>query len=122
MAESVRIIVVEDDMQLRERLARALRARGHDAVVAADRAAARMEAARSFDAAVVDLRLGQESGLDVLIDLLAAQATARVVLVTSLATSEIVAEASRRGAAAVLRKPYDADQLLDLIAERSLDD
>jgi ActR/RegA family two-component response regulator len=118
----VRIIVVEDDMQLRERLARALRARGHDAVVAADRAAARMEAARSFDAAVVDLRLGRESGLEVISDLLAADSTARVVLATSLATSEIAAEASKRGAVGLLRKPYDVDQLLDLIAGRSLDD
>ncbi|MDB4980067.1 MAG: two-component system response regulator [Myxococcales bacterium] len=117
----MRIIVVEDDMQLRERLARALRARGHDAVVAADRAAARMEAERSFDAAVVDLRLGPDSGLEVISDLLAAQVTARVVLATSLATLEIVDEASRRGAVGVLRKPYDADQLLDLIAGRSLD-
>jgi two-component system response regulator RegA len=111
----VRIILVEDDDQLRERLARALRARGHDAVEAADRRAAGQAALTAFDAAVVDLRLGRESGLDVVGDLSGTQPGALVVLVTGNVTREVAEQARKKGAASCLAKPFDADELLRVL-------
>jgi two-component system response regulator RegA len=109
----MRIIIVEDDEALRERLARALRERGHDAVTAGDRRAAWEVAAVPFDAAIVDLRLREDSGLDVVSDLVAASPGARILLATGFATPAIVEEASRRGATACIGKPYDTDRLLE---------
>jgi two-component system response regulator RegA len=115
----MRIIIVEDDEALRERLARALRARGHDAVTAGDRRAVGEVAALPFDAAIVDLRLGEDSGLDVISDLVASSPSARILLATGNATPEIVADAARRGASACIGKPYDTDGLLESLLKSS---
>ena len=106
-----RILLVEDDETFRETLARALRARGQYVVTAADRAGA-LAAASGIDAALVDLKLGAESGLDVVSDLLRANPGTRVVVATGTFTDAIRAQAFSRGAAVCLAKPFDADQAL----------
>ena len=72
---SSRIILVEDDDIFRERLARALRERGHSVVPASSRANACSAGSRGFDAAVVDVHLGSDSGLDVAAELLSVHPT-----------------------------------------------
>lgn len=108
----MRVLIVEDDGPLRERLARALRDRGHSAGTASTGAAARTLAAQGFDGAIVDVRLGVESGLDVVADLLAVQPAARLIVVTGHLTPELSREAARLGVTACLAKPFDADELL----------
>ena len=58
-SDSHTLLIVEDDARLRDRLVRAMRDRGYEAVGAADRASA-LELARqeSPELALVDLRLG----------------------------------------------------------------
>jgi len=108
----VRFLIVEDDESLRERLGRALRDRGHFATTAASGAAARKVGAEGFDAAVVDVRLGAESGLDLIQDLLAIQPLARIVVVTGEMNPRVARDAAFLGAATWLSKPFDADEVL----------
>src|SRR4051812_37740070 len=66
---------------------------------------------RQFELAFLDLRLGQEQGLDVLPELLRLAPGLAVVVVTAYATIDTAVEAMRRGAFDYLPKPFTPDQL-----------
>ena len=109
----VSILVVDDDEVFRTRLVRAFRDRGHAAVGAADLAQTRLLLTSSLpEYAVVDLRIGETSGLDVIKELRERAPAARVVVLTGYGSIATAMEAVRLGAVDYLTKPADADQLL----------
>ncbi len=114
------ILVIDDDESLRRTLRISLEVLGHKAVEARDSAdALRCLERRSFEVALLDLRLGNEQGLEVLPQLLRAAPGLHVVVVTAYATIDTAVEAMRRGAFDYLPKPFTPDQLrlvLDRIA------
>lgn len=107
------VLLVEDDERFRERLGRALTARGCDvrAVATVDEAlaAARLE---SPELAVVDLKLPVGSGLDVVRGLHAIDPTTRIVVLTGYGSIATALESVKLGATHYLTKPVDADQVL----------
>src|SRR5262249_59044889 len=84
----------------------------------ASSAAAAMEAlARErFDLAFLDLRLGDESGLELIPRLLAQDARLEIVVITAYATFETAVEAIRRGARDYLPKPFTPAQIRHVVA------
>jgi two-component system response regulator RegA len=112
-AEPTRLLVVDDDDPHRSRLARALRERGLE-VAEARSAAEALEVARSFrpDRAVLDLRLPDRSGIDLLSDLRAAHPELACVVLTGFGSIPTAVEAVRRSAVDYLTKPADADEIL----------
>lgn len=75
------ILVVDDDPVVRRTLVAYVTSAGHQAtVVSSSRDALDQVSSRLFDAALVDLYLGEESGLDLLSELLSACSWLRVVL------------------------------------------
>jgi two-component system, response regulator RegA len=103
------LLIVDDDPPLRQRLAQAMERRGF-LVTVADSVASGTEAARSAPAfAVVDLRLGDGSGLLVVNALRAARANARVVVLTGYGNIATAVAAVKSGAVDYLSKPADAD-------------
>ncbi|MCB9668959.1 MAG: response regulator [Alphaproteobacteria bacterium] len=108
----MRILIVEDHDLLRERLGRALQARGHEVLLAADGATARAHAAAEPTHAVVDLRLGEEDGLAVLADVREVVPDLVSVVLTGYGSIATAVEALRLGAVNVLQKPADADMVL----------
>lgn len=111
-AEAPTLLVVEDDDFLRERLVRAFRDRGFAAQGAASVSEASRLADDAPEYAVVDLRIGEESGLEVLRALLAKDPATRVVLLTGYGSIATAVEAMRLGAVHYLTKPADADQIV----------
>jgi two-component system response regulator RegA len=111
-ADPASVLLVDDDALFRERLARALAARGC-AVRQAENADEAEQQARTglFTAALVDLRLPGASGLEVIARLRATQATLRIVMLTGYGSIATALEAVRLGAADYLTKPADADQI-----------
>jgi two-component system response regulator RegA len=108
-----RLLLVDDDATFRERLARALGARGLEVVTAHDPAAALEAARRARPAwAVVDLKMPGGSGLDLVRELLALDAALRVVVLTGYGSIASAVEALRRGAHHYLSKPADADEII----------
>ena len=109
---SRRLLIVEDDEPFRERLARAMRARGFDTIAVADHAAA-VGAARadSPGCAVVDLRLPGTSGLRVVRDLKAIDDAMTIVVLTGYGSIATAVESVKLGATMYLTKPADADQI-----------
>ncbi len=115
------ILVIDDDASLRRTLRTSLEVLGHQAVEAQDGdQALELLGHRPFDTALLDLRLAQEHGLDLLPRLLSLAPGLHVVVVTAYATIETAVEAMRRGAFDYLPKPFTPDQLrvvLDRIAQ-----
>ena len=76
---------------------------------------AAMEAARqtTIDFAVVDLRMPGRGGLDVVRDLLALHAAAKIVVLSGFGSIATAVDAVRLGAINFLPKPADADDILN---------
>lgn len=107
------LLLVEDDAVFAGAMARALRARGFDVGVAGNAREALHDAhARRPDYAVVDLKLGDDSGLALIPALLAEVPGARVLLLTGYASIATAVEAIKRGAHDYLAKPVDADAVV----------
>src|ERR1700722_16639444 len=107
-------LVVDDDDIFRNRLCRALAARGWEAIGAADGASALELAAQSSpDLAVVDLRLPGMSGLDIVHGLRNLDETTCIIMLTGYGSIATAITATRLGANHYLSKPADADQIVD---------
>jgi two-component system response regulator RegA len=107
-----RLLIVDDDEPFRTRLARAMERRGYR-VTTAEGVADGVAAARTIQPAfaVVDLRLGEGTGLDVVQALRAARADVRVVMLTGYGNIATAVAAVKAGAVDYLPKPADADQI-----------
>ena len=111
LAESERmLLIVDDDAPLCQRLARAMERRGF-IVATADSVASGIAAATAKPPAfaVVDLRLGDGSGLDVVSSLREARPGARIVMLTGYGNIATAVAAVKAGALDYLPKPADAD-------------
>lgn len=107
------ILIVDDDAPLRDRLARAFRARGFDARTAADYdEAMRLAREESPEMAIVDLKMPGRSGLELVRDLVAIDAETRVVVLTGYGSIATTIDAMKLGAVYYLPKPADADEIL----------
>ncbi len=115
-ASPLRVLVVDDEKNIRTTLALYLDKLGCKVGQASNSAGA-LEALRvePFDVAFCDLRLGQESGLDLVPRLLAERPGLEVVVITAYATIDTAVEAMRRGATDYLPKPFTPAQIRHLV-------
>lgn len=111
------VLLVDDDVTLRERLARAFRERGWDVTTAGnyDEALA-VARGESPEYAVVDLRMPGHSGLELVRDLHAVDAATRIVVLTGYGSIATTVDAIRLGAVNYLPKPADVDDILAAFA------
>lgn len=109
------LLIVEDDQLLRERLVRAFRERGYATLSAATVAEAVEHSEQAPELAVIDLRIGDASGLEVLRTLVQKDPATRVVMLTGYGSIATAVEAMRLGAIHYLTKPADADQILSAL-------
>jgi NtrC-family two-component system response regulator AlgB len=116
MAANLSILIVDDEPNIRKTLTMALEADAHRVVAVSNLKDALAEAARRFfDLALVDLRLGTESGMELIPALRTACPWIKVAVITAYASIDTAVEAMRRGAFDYLPKPFTPDQLLLLI-------
>lgn len=107
-----KILIVDDETNIRNTLSYCLAAEGHTVIAVSNPADAMEESRRRvFDMAFVDLRLGDENGMDLIPALLADSPWTKVVVITAHASIESVVDAMRRGAADYLAKPFTPDQV-----------
>ncbi|MEL7238119.1 MAG: response regulator [Planctomycetota bacterium] len=107
------MLVVDDDEIFRNRLVRAMTARGLETYAAANGGEA-LHVAREAKPhwATVDLRMPGEGGLEVVTNLAELDPELRIVVLTGYGTIATAVEAVRAGAADYLTKPVDAEQIL----------
>ncbi|MBM3808466.1 MAG: response regulator [Acidimicrobiia bacterium] len=107
------ILVVEDDNAFRKVLVTAFQERGYEAEGVADASSAIAAAERdSPEMAVVDLRLPDDSGLEVVKRLKAIDPTTSIVVLTGYGSIATALESVRLGAMHYLTKPTDPDRIL----------
>lgn len=112
-ASAESLLVVDDDDAFRDRLVRAFRDRGYEAQgVPTAAEALRIAETDAPELAVVDLRIGADSGLHVVRALAQADLATRIVVLTGYGSIATAVEAMRLGATSYLTKPADADAIL----------
>src|SRR5512141_101421 len=112
-----RVLLVDDEESIRFGVRRVLEQHGARVVTAATAADALAAArAESPELVLLDLRLPDGDGIDVLRRILAERPDARVVLMTGYGTIERAVTAIRAGAADFLTKPVDPDHLLHVLS------
>ncbi len=108
------ILVVEDDLSLREVLSMFLHKSGHEVVAVhdGDQAFRELDGDDSdFDLVLTDLRLGRRNGLDVLTHVKEVSPQTEVILMTAFSTVETAIDAMRRGAFDYVGKPFKLDEI-----------
>jgi two-component system response regulator RegA len=106
-------LLADDDDRFRERLGKALEARGHVVLQArSHESSLRLTAAHRIDRAIVDLRMPGPGGLTLIRELVRQQPTAQVVVLTGYGSIATAVEAMRLGARDYLTKPCHADRIL----------
>ncbi len=112
-ADARTVLFVDDDEAFGDRMRRALQARGF-AVTHVTSAVDALERARldSPEIAVVDLRLPDGHGLDIVRGLHALDEMTRIIVLTGYGAIATAVESLKLGAADYLTKPIDAEQLV----------
>ncbi len=107
-----RVLVVDDQRNMRVTTAIVLRQAGFE-VAEADSGAAALErlGAEPFDVVLTDLRMGGVDGMDVLRGALEISPSVQVIVMTAYGSIESAVEAVRRGAYDYLTKPFKEEEL-----------
>ncbi len=113
---SVRVLVVDDDRTLLDSCTSVLKAEGYTCTTArrAEEALS-LVGTRSFDVALIDLYLGDTSGIELLGQIRAKQPDILAVIITGRASVDSGIESMRAGAWDYLPKPFSAVQLSVLL-------
>jgi two-component system response regulator RegA len=105
------LLVVEDDTRFAETLATEFRDRGYSVESVGSLADAKRADATRFQYAIVDLRLRNDSGLDVIIDLKERAPEIRIIVLTGYGSIATAVKATKLGAASYFTKPVDIDEV-----------
>ncbi len=117
------ILLIDDEEKILRALARALRDAGHEVVTTTSaREGERLLGTRSFDLLVIDNRMPDRTGLEVIREIAGTTPESerpQIVMMTAHATVESAIAAMKLGAFDYLQKPFEVDELL-VVAERAL--
>ncbi|HEX9101155.1 MAG TPA: sigma-54 dependent transcriptional regulator [Polyangia bacterium] len=110
------LLVVDDERLIRTSLERALSALGHEVESADSVAAATAALARTrFDAIVLDLKLPDGSGLELVRRVGQEAPETKVVVITAHGTVDAAVEAMKLGAFDFVNKPFELDELITTV-------
>ena len=111
-----KLLLVDDDAPLRRSLARALERRGFEVLAAEGGGDARdLAVEHKPDFAVLDLRLAEGSGLDLVSRLRELRPDMRIVIVTGYGNIATAVAAIKAGAVDYLAKPVDAEDVVNAL-------
>src|SRR6202142_260875 len=106
------LLIVEDDKSFLQRLARAMEGRGFVVTTAESVADGLLQVEKAAPAfAVVDMRLGDGNGLDVISAMKKRRPEARAIILTGYGNIATAVNAVKLGAVDYLAKPVDADDV-----------
>ena len=113
MTERPRVLVVDDEEEVRDLVAGLLTSRGYEAVVTADGREA-LDAVTRVDPRFVltDLRMPRMDGMQLLDELRRRGSEATVIVMSGFGTFDLAVEAMRRGAYDYVEKPFRNDELV----------
>ena len=116
------LLIVEDNDRLAETLASEFRDRGYAVQRASDLTSIASIQNLDVQYAVVDLRLGADSGLDAIQAILARSPQTKIVVLTGYGSIATAVKATKLGAVGYLMKPADLDQVERAFNGEEVDD
>lgn len=115
-----RILVVDDERSVTDAIALILGELGYKVLIAHSFLEATNVLTAQIDLVLTDLRLADNTGIDLITHIKATTPNVEVILMTAYGSLDITIEAIKRGAYYYLEKPYTKDHLIALV-ERALD-
>jgi len=119
MVENARILVVDDDENIRKVLSMILEGEGYK-VDQAETAKQAIEKSRKnfYNIALIDIRLPDMEGIELLTKMRDTTPRMRKIIITGYPTLQNAIEAVNRGADAYILKPFDVTKVLATIKEQ----
>ena len=119
-AGAAKVLVIDDDMLVRRTISRILEHGGYQVALAEDGAkgVAKFRSERP-DLVITDIIMPEQEGIETIIQLLRENPKAKIVAVSGggrLGSMDFLTVASKLGAAAILRKPFEPAELLGCVA------
>ena len=116
MAKSLKILVVDDDVDVAESLAEILEFDGHEVALAhSGEEAVRHLEEQAFDIALLDVVMPEMNGVDCLRKINELRPGTKVFMVTGYSVDELLNQAADQGALGVLFKPVAATKMREIL-------
>jgi len=108
-----RILIIDDEAEIRESLETLLQLEGYTVAVAGNgREGMAHVGERTFDVVLLDLALPDKNGMDVLAEIRVLHPQQAVIMITAYGTVENAVRAMQSGATNFIQKPWDNEKLL----------
>jgi two-component system, NtrC family, response regulator AtoC len=119
VSRAIRVLIADDERNLRELIVRELARRGHEVDGVGDGAAA-LERIRegSYDVVVLDMRMPHKEGIDVLREVATFPEAPQVIMLTGFQEVSTAVEAMKLGAYDYLTKPTKIEEL-DVVVRKA---
>jgi len=119
MGETTRILIVDDDENIRKVLTTILEDERYD-VESVDTAKKAIERTRRkfYNLALIDIRLPDMEGIELLTKMKNTTPKIRKIIITGYPTLQNAVEAVNRGADAYIMKPFDMEKVLEEIKDQ----
>jgi len=119
MGETTRILIVDDDENIRKVLTTILEDEGYD-VESVDTAKKAIERTRRkfYNLALIDIRLPDMEGIELLTKMKNTTPKIRKLIITGYPTLQNAVEAVNRGADAYIMKPFDMEKVLEAMKDQ----
>jgi two-component system response regulator AtoC len=119
MDSEARILIVDDDENIRKVLMAILEDKGYNmAAVGTAREAIKKTEKECYNLALIDIRLPDMEGIDLLTKIRETTPRMRKIIITGYPTLQNAVDAVNRGADAYIMKPFDVERVLSTISEQ----
>ena len=117
--DSAKILIVDDDENIRKVLMAILEDKGYNMeAVGTAREAIRKTDKKFYNLALIDIRLPDMEGIDLLMKIRDTTPKIRKIIITGYPTLQNAVDAVNRGADAYITKPFDVERVLSTISEQ----
>ena len=118
MTRSLNILVLDDHIEVAESLGEILELERHTVTLVHDGLSA-VQAFRehNFDLGFFDIKMPGLNGVESFLEIKKDRPSARVIMMSGFADDELISKALDNGALALLRKPFDVDELLAKLSD-----
>lgn len=111
-----RILIIDDEEMILEVVKHVLEPMGHEVAVASDSIkGACLAIEEPFDVVVVDIRMPDQNGADVVRNIRSQRPEQKIVIATGYPNDPIAQEALDAGAAALLQKPFEIAHIVSFV-------
>ena len=112
----LRVLIVDDDVDVAESLAEVIEAKGHHVTVAhsGEEAITRFRD-NDFDIAFMDVKLPGMNGVESFFEIRRLKPEAKVMMMTGFSVEQLLRQAVENGALGVLEKPFDFDKVFEAL-------